>query len=38
MALAVAGLSAEGETIIEDSGSVAISFPGFMEKLKELLI
>jgi len=36
MALAVAGLIAEGETVIEDSDSVAISFPGFKEKLEEL--
>lgn len=37
MALAVAGLVAEGETIIKESESVSISFPGFMEKLHELL-
>jgi 3-phosphoshikimate 1-carboxyvinyltransferase len=29
MALAVAGLLAEGETIIEDGESVAVSYPGF---------
>jgi len=29
MALAVAGLLAEGDTTIEDGGSVAVSYPGF---------
>ncbi|MEW6040317.1 MAG: 3-phosphoshikimate 1-carboxyvinyltransferase, partial [Elusimicrobiota bacterium] len=33
MALAVAGLVAEGETVIEDSECVDISFPGFWEML-----
>ena len=37
MALAVAGLVAEGETQISGSESVAISFPGFMNKLDEIL-
>ncbi len=33
MSLAVAGLKAEGETIIFDSGCVDISFPGFFEQI-----
>jgi len=36
MSLAIAGLQAEGETIIEEAGSVAISFPGFSDLLKKL--
>ena len=31
MALAVAGLIAKGETIIEDAGCIDISFPNFPE-------
>lgn len=36
MSLAIAGLIAEGETIIDDSSCVDISFPGFFEELKKL--
>ncbi|NLK01326.1 MAG: 3-phosphoshikimate 1-carboxyvinyltransferase [Clostridia bacterium] len=36
MALAVAGLAADGETIIEDCQCVGISYPGFFEQLKKL--
>ncbi|MBN1564266.1 MAG: 3-phosphoshikimate 1-carboxyvinyltransferase, partial [Anaerolineae bacterium] len=36
MALAVAGLIADGETIIEDAGCVEDSFPGFVETLRDL--
>jgi 3-phosphoshikimate 1-carboxyvinyltransferase len=36
MALAVAGLTAEGETIIEDTACVATSFPQFVEALNAL--
>ena len=36
MTLAVAGLIAEGETLIKDVDCVNTSFPGFMEKLKGL--
>ena len=36
MALAVAGLIAKGETIIEDAGCIDISFPNFTEKLNRL--
>jgi 3-phosphoshikimate 1-carboxyvinyltransferase len=36
MALAVAGLVAEGETIIEDAACVNDSFPGFVETLQAL--
>jgi 3-phosphoshikimate 1-carboxyvinyltransferase len=37
MSLAIAGLIAEGETIIRDSGIIEISFPGFREKLEQVL-
>ncbi|HBT20514.1 MAG TPA: 3-phosphoshikimate 1-carboxyvinyltransferase [Peptococcaceae bacterium] len=37
MALAVAGLTAEGETIIKDAQCAAISFPNFYETLWELM-
>ncbi|MGH9788668.1 MAG: 3-phosphoshikimate 1-carboxyvinyltransferase [Candidatus Acidiferrales bacterium] len=37
MAMAVAGLVAEGETTIEDPDCVEISFPGFFEVLAALL-
>jgi 3-phosphoshikimate 1-carboxyvinyltransferase len=37
MALAVAGLTAKGETVIQESESVDISFPGFFETIKALL-
>ena len=36
MALAIAGLTAQGGTIIEDTDCVNTSFPGFMEMLKRL--
>jgi 3-phosphoshikimate 1-carboxyvinyltransferase len=36
MALAVVGLVAEGETIIEDAACVEDSFPGFVETLRDL--
>jgi 3-phosphoshikimate 1-carboxyvinyltransferase len=36
MALAVAGLVAEGETVVEDAACVADSFPGFVETLQAL--
>jgi len=36
MALAVAGLLAEGETTVEDDASVMVSYPGFWEDLEQL--
>jgi 3-phosphoshikimate 1-carboxyvinyltransferase len=36
MALAVAGLIANGETIVEDAGCIADSFPGFVEVMRSL--
>jgi 3-phosphoshikimate 1-carboxyvinyltransferase len=36
MALAVAGLIADGETIVEDSECISISYPEFEETLKKL--
>jgi len=36
MALAVAGLVADGETVIEDTDCIATSFPGFADRLREL--
>ncbi|HMQ51769.1 MAG TPA: 3-phosphoshikimate 1-carboxyvinyltransferase [Anaerolineae bacterium] len=36
MSLAVAGLSAEGVTIVEDAQELHESFPGFVETLREL--
>ncbi|MCX8126443.1 MAG: 3-phosphoshikimate 1-carboxyvinyltransferase, partial [Dehalococcoidia bacterium] len=36
MSLAIAGLVARGRTIIREAGSVAISYPGFWEDLKQL--
>ena len=36
MALAVAGLLADGETEIEDAECVDISYPGFFEQLDDL--
>lgn len=35
MALAVAALRAEGETVIEDAGCVKVSFPNFFETLQK---
>ena len=37
MSLAIAGLLAEGETVIEDEQSVDISYPGFWEELDSLV-
>jgi 3-phosphoshikimate 1-carboxyvinyltransferase len=37
MAMAMAGLAAEGETKIQDTGCIETSFPGFESKLLELL-
>jgi len=37
MALAIAGLAAEGETVIQDSECIAISFPDFERTLLSLL-
>lgn len=36
MAFSIAGLAAEGETIIKNSECVDISFPGFFKQLKEV--
>jgi 3-phosphoshikimate 1-carboxyvinyltransferase len=36
MALAVAGLLAEGETVVEDDRSVSVSYPGFWHDLERL--
>lgn len=36
MALAIAGLVAEGETVIEDADCVAVSYPSFFEDLDRL--
>ncbi len=36
MSMAIAGLAAEGETLIEDAGCVDTSFPGFMNMLEAL--
>ena len=36
MALAVAGMLADGETIVEDGEAVAISYPGFWRDLEQL--
>jgi 5-enolpyruvylshikimate-3-phosphate synthase len=36
MSLAVAGLSASGETVIEDADELSESFPGFVETLQRL--
>ena len=36
MSMAIAGLAADGETIVKDTECVNTSFPGFMEMLKRL--
>jgi len=36
MALAVAGLIATGETVVEDAGCIADSFPGFVDVMRSL--
>ncbi len=38
MSLAVAGLAAEGETIIEDTACILTSFPNFQEILSDILL
>ncbi len=37
MSFAIAGMNAEGETLIEDSDCVEVSFPGFFSKFAELV-
>ncbi|HET6368940.1 MAG TPA: 3-phosphoshikimate 1-carboxyvinyltransferase [Pseudomonadales bacterium] len=36
MALVVAGLLADGETVVEDTGCIATSFPGFLSAVNDL--
>ncbi len=36
MAMMVAGLVADGETVVEDSGAVSVSYPGFLRDLQAL--
>jgi 3-phosphoshikimate 1-carboxyvinyltransferase len=36
MAFAIAGLFAEGETVIEDTECVETSYPGFAEQLRRM--
>jgi 3-phosphoshikimate 1-carboxyvinyltransferase len=36
MAFGVAGLLAEGETVIDDAGCVEVSFPGFFQVLESV--
>ncbi len=36
MALSIAGMMAEGETVITTAESVGVTFPGFLEKMKTL--
>ena len=36
MALVVAGLLADGETVVEDTGCIATSFPGFLTAMNDL--
>jgi 3-phosphoshikimate 1-carboxyvinyltransferase len=36
MALAIAGLNAQGETTVRGTGSVGISYPGFLADLRRL--
>jgi 3-phosphoshikimate 1-carboxyvinyltransferase len=36
MAMAVAGLVADGETVIEDADCIETSFPGFGKLLKKI--
>ena len=38
MSLAVAGLAAKGETVIEGAGMIATSFPGFVGKLEQVMV
>lgn len=37
MAMAVAGLAAEGKTVIEDSQAVGVSYPGFFDDMRRLV-
>lgn len=37
MAFAIAGLFAQGETVIEDAGCVETSYPGFAEQLRSII-
>lgn len=37
MAFTIAGLFADGETVIEDAGCIETSYPGFAQQLRELL-
>ena len=37
MAFAIAGLFAEGETVIEDAGCVETSYPGFVKQLERIV-
>jgi 3-phosphoshikimate 1-carboxyvinyltransferase len=36
MALVVAGLLADGETVVEDTECIATSFPGFLNAVNDL--
>ncbi|HYW67526.1 MAG TPA: hypothetical protein VFB10_12535 [Candidatus Dormibacteraeota bacterium] len=36
MAFAVAGLAAEGETLIDDADCAAVSYPDFFDELRRL--
>ncbi|CFJ40029.1 3-phosphoshikimate 1-carboxyvinyltransferase [Mycobacterium tuberculosis] len=36
MAMAIAGLVAEGETVIENDEAINVSFPGFAELLQRI--
>ncbi|AQS58590.1 3-phosphoshikimate 1-carboxyvinyltransferase [Desulforamulus ferrireducens] len=38
MAMAVAGLAAQGQTVIEDAGCMAVSYPGFVDALNKLSV
>lgn len=38
MALAIAGLAAEGDTSIDGAEAVAVSYPGFMKALRSLVV
>lgn len=38
MSLAIAGLVAEGETVIKDTGCINTSFPGFKERLGSVIV
>ncbi len=38
MAMAVAGLAAEGQTVVKGADSVNISFPGFNDALKSIIV